>query len=61
MGANNANPVVEKKEKNIHHLQKKKKAIPIYDEEPKKVEEVVELNKPISNGKEALVLNEDRN
>ena len=25
VGANNANPVVEKKKKNIHHLQKKKK------------------------------------
>ena len=59
VGANNANPVVEKKEKKYTPPPKKEKTIPIYDEEPKRVEEVVELNKPISNGKEALVLDEE--
>ena len=59
VGANNANPVVEKKEKKYTPPSKKEKTIPIYDEEPKRVEEVVELNKPISNGKEALILDEE--
>ena len=48
-----------RKKKKIYTTSKKEKTIPIYDEEPKRVEEVVELNKPISNGKEALVLDEE--
>ena len=58
VGASNSKPVVEKKEKKYTPPPKKEKSIPIYDEEPKKNEEVVELSKPISNGKETLVLNE---
>ena len=58
VGASNSKPVVEKKEKKYTPPPKKEKSIAIYDEEPKKNEEVVELSKPISNGKETLVLNE---
>ena len=53
VGASNSKPVVEKKEKKYTPPPKKEKSIPIYDEE------VVELSKPISNGKETLVLNEE--
>ena len=59
VGASNSKPVVEKKEKKYTPPPKKEKSIPIYDEELKKNEEVVELIKPISNGKETLVLNEE--
>ena len=57
VGANNIKPVIEKKEKKYTPPPKKEKSIPIY-EEPEKIEEIVELNEPVSNGKEPLVLNE---
>ena len=58
VGANDTKPVTEKKEKKYTPPPKKEKSIPIYNQEPKKNEEVVEINKPISNGKETLILNE---
>ena len=58
VGANDTKPVTEKKEKKYTPPPKKEISIPIYNEEPKKNEEVVEINKPISNGKETLILNE---
>ena len=58
VGANDAKPVTDKKEKKYTPPTKKEKSTPIYNEEPKKNEEVVEINKPIPNGTQTLILNE---
>ena len=58
MGANDTKTVVEKKERKYTPPPIKEKSLPIYDEEPKINDKVVEQNKTVSNGKETLVLDE---